>query len=187
MVPASQMSQAILTVPTWIPQSAITGSTRAQTWHASADHKEITGTSTLAPTRARAVSFIKLATKDGKSVLPQRQSDWIEFQSHARAWRQSRPKGSSSAQQVAGDLNYLRIIDMSARAVPCLLKQLESELEAGKPDHWFIALWITTKGANPVPPESRGKMREMARAWVEWGKKEGLLDAGVGGAVSASR
>jgi hypothetical protein len=185
MVPASQIPQAILTAPTSVAQAVVTAPTRAQNWRAPEDRKAVIGTSTQVQ-RVRAMSFIGLATISGKLVLPQQQNDWIEFQGYARAWRQSRPKGSSSAQQLAADLNYLRIIEMSDRAVPCLLKQLENELAVGAPDHWFIALWATTKGANPVPPESQGKMREMAKAWIEWGRKEGLLDAGMGSAISAS-
>jgi hypothetical protein len=120
------------------------------------------------------------------ALIPRQQSDWIEFQGYAQAWKRSRPKGVSSAMLMAADLNYFNIINMSERAVPCLLHQLENELANGDPDHWFIALWITTKGANPVPPKSRGNMREMARAWIEWGKKEGLLDAGMGSRIATS-
>ena len=38
---------------------------------------------------------------------------------------------------------------------------------AGKPDHWFIALEEIT-GAQPIPPESEGKVKKMAEAWIKW-------------------
>jgi hypothetical protein len=120
------------------------------------------------------------------ALIPQRQIDWLTFQWYAEAWKKSRPKASSSAIQVAFDPNYLRIIAMADRAIPCLLKRLQNELETGEPDHWFVALWAVTDGQNPVPPESRGKMREMAKAWIEWGKQRGFLDAGMGGGLSQS-
>ena len=28
---------------------------------------------------------------------------------------------------------------------------------------------------NPVPPEAAGRVREMAEAWIEWGKRQGYL------------
>ena len=40
---------------------------------------------------------------------------------------------------------------------------------------WFWALEAITE-ENPVPPAA-GKVREMARAWVDWGKRQGLLDS----------
>jgi hypothetical protein len=63
---------------------------------------------------------------------------------------------------------YQRIIGMGTAAVPFLLCELER-----RPDHWFWALTAIT-GADPVKPEHRGKLREMANAWLKWGKEQGL-------------
>jgi hypothetical protein len=38
-----------------------------------------------------------------------------------------------------------------------------------EPDQWFWALQAITE-EDPVPPPSRGKVREMALAWIEWGR-----------------
>lgn len=51
--------------------------------------------------------------------------------------------------------------------MPLLLRELERE-----PDHWFWALKAIT-GADPVPEACRGKVRDMARSWVEWGRRQG--------------
>jgi hypothetical protein len=51
--------------------------------------------------------------------------------------------------------------------VPLLLRELERE-----PDHWFRALYALT-GANPVPEGSQGNVREMALAWLHWGRQQG--------------
>ena len=59
--------------------------------------------------------------------------------------------------------SYQAIINLGPSVVPLLLRELERE-----PDHWFVALHTLT-GADPVPVESRGKVREMAHAWVQWG------------------
>ena len=58
---------------------------------------------------------------------------------------------------------------MGQVVVPLLLAELVRE-----PDHWFIALHELT-GAGPVPKESRGRLHEMAAAWVSWGKDNGLI------------
>ena len=63
---------------------------------------------------------------------------------------------------------YLQIIGMGPAAVPWLL----ARLTAGGSGHWLVALWELS-GANPVPPESRGRIREMVAAWQEWGRQQG--------------
>ena len=63
---------------------------------------------------------------------------------------------------------YRQIISMGPAAVPWLLARLDE----GRPPHWFAALFELT-GANPVPPESRGRIREMTAAWQEWGRQQG--------------
>ena len=63
---------------------------------------------------------------------------------------------------------YQQIIGMGPAVVPLLLRELEREV-----DHWFWALKAIT-GADPVPPASRGKVREMAEAWLRWGREQGL-------------
>jgi len=54
---------------------------------------------------------------------------------------------------------------MGPEAVPFLLRELERE-----PGLLFCALQEIT-GENPVPTAARGKIREIAKAWVEWGQK----------------
>lgn len=52
--------------------------------------------------------------------------------------------------------------------VRLILDALERE-----PDQWFWALQAITE-EDPVPPQARGKVREMARAWIDWGPVRGL-------------
>jgi hypothetical protein len=81
-------------------------------------------------------------------------------------WKRERGPYSSSA-RLAEHPAYQQIIGMGPEVVPLLLRELERE-----PDHWFRALHALT-GANPVPTESRGKVREMAVAWLRWGREQG--------------
>ncbi|MEZ2247491.1 hypothetical protein [Microcoleus sp.] len=62
---------------------------------------------------------------------------------------------------------YQRIIGMGQAVVPLILRELEQE-----PDHWFWALQAIT-GANPVKSEQRGRLKQMAQAWIEWGRENG--------------
>ena len=88
------------------------------------------------------------------------------FRELARRWR-AETRHLSSAARMAKHPAYQEIISMGERAIPLLLAELRRE-----PDHWFVALHTIT-GANPVPPESEGKVSEMANAWVRWGEKGG--------------
>lgn len=89
-----------------------------------------------------------------------------EFYRLAQQWKQERPRGADVSEMVMHPA-YQRIIGMGPDVVPFLLEDLERE-----PEHWFWALYSIT-GAKPVPPKSEGKLEEMAKAWIEWGKKQG--------------
>ena len=75
----------------------------------------------------------------------------------------------SNTAQMAMLRPYQRIIGIGPPAVPLILEELQRE-----PDHWFWALESITE-QDPVPPEAAGKVRLMAQAWVQWGKRQGLL------------
>jgi hypothetical protein len=62
---------------------------------------------------------------------------------------------------------YQRIIGMGQPVVPLIMRELERE-----PDHWFWALSAIT-GVNPVKPEQKGRLQEMAQAWITWGQANG--------------
>jgi hypothetical protein len=66
---------------------------------------------------------------------------------------------------------YQRIIGMGMPVVPLILEELRRE-----PHHWFWALEAITE-QNPVPAEALGKIQLMADAWVEWGRRQGLISA----------
>ena len=63
--------------------------------------------------------------------------------------------------------SYLQILEMGAEAIPMILRRMEE----GR-GHWFHAMMVLT-GATPVPDESRGRIQEMNRIWLEWAKGKG--------------
>lgn len=99
--------------------------------------------------------------------LPARaQSVEQEFQELVDTWRSERGATSSITEMVLYPA-YQQIIGMGAKAIPLLLRELEQ-----RPDHWFWALNAIT-GVDPVNPEQRGRVREMAEQWLRWGKDQG--------------
>ena len=63
---------------------------------------------------------------------------------------------------------YRQIIGMGENALPLIFRRIEND----KGPHWFAALEAITN-ANPVPPQSRGKIRETEELWLEWGRQQG--------------
>ena len=62
---------------------------------------------------------------------------------------------------------YQEIISMGTKIVPLLLSELKKN-----PLYWLAALSAIT-GENPVKPEQRGRVKQMASAWMEWGRNQG--------------
>lgn len=75
----------------------------------------------------------------------------------------------SNVAQMALLKSYQSIIGMGDSAIPLLLEELQRE-----PDQWFWALEAITL-ENPVSPTAGGKVDEMARAWVDWGRHRGYI------------
>ena len=92
----------------------------------------------------------------------------LAFRRLTDEWRRNRGF-TSSATEMAMQPAYQRIIGMGPAAAPLILRELEQE-----PDHWFWALKAIT-GADPARPEDRGDIIAMQRAWLDWGRRRGLL------------
>jgi hypothetical protein len=75
----------------------------------------------------------------------------------------------SNTAQMALLQPYQRIIGMGLPVVPLILEELQRE-----PDQWFWALEAITE-ENPVPADAAGDVRGMASAWLDWGKRNGLV------------
>ncbi|HIK12728.1 MAG TPA: hypothetical protein IGS52_21125 [Oscillatoriaceae cyanobacterium M33_DOE_052] len=75
--------------------------------------------------------------------------------------------GSSFGAEKYSHPAYQEIIAMGSAAIPLLLRELEQ-----RPNHWFEAL-RTIAGANPIQPSQRGRIKQMAVAWLQWGQENG--------------
>jgi hypothetical protein len=90
------------------------------------------------------------------------------FRQLVKKWRKETEHLSSTARMVKHPA-YQEIIRFGQPVVPLLLAEL-----GRRPDFWFAALREIT-GENPVPPESAGKVQDMASAWLSWGRAKGYL------------
>ena len=88
------------------------------------------------------------------------------FTALVNQWREEN-RGVSSTNQMCMHPAYQQIIGMGEPVIPLLLRELEK-----KSGHWFWALKSIT-GEDPVPPEHRGKINKMIKAWLEWGGERG--------------
>ena len=83
-------------------------------------------------------------------------------------WKSERPP-VSSLRRIMALPAYKELVAIGPEAVPYLLAEVKND-----PDHLFLILSAITK-VDPVPPQSRGKIHEMADAWLEWGKSKGYV------------
>jgi hypothetical protein len=83
-------------------------------------------------------------------------------------WKTERPP-HSTLRRLTAHPAYRELVEIGDAAVPFLLSEM-----ANDPDHLFLPLGEITK-IDPVPAHSRGKIREMADAWLEWGRSKGYI------------
>jgi hypothetical protein len=89
-----------------------------------------------------------------------------KFYALASDWEQE-VAGMSSTAQMSQHPAYQEIINMGTQILPLLLSELKKN-----PVYWLSALSAIT-GENPIKPEQRGRVKQMASAWIEWGKDRG--------------
>jgi len=111
-------------------------------------------------------------TEPSERIIDPKTQNLAKFQVLARQWK-SEHAAEATAAAMAALPSYQKIIGMGKDALPFILAELKSEGDA--PDHWFWAL-AAISDENPVPSDSRGKLSEMAKAWLEWGQKEGHVE-----------
>ena len=75
----------------------------------------------------------------------------------------------SSTTRMVNDPAYQEVIAMGWEVVPVILRSMDE-----KPDHWFYALTQIT-GDNPIPQADAGYVEKMTEAWLDWGRRKGLL------------
>jgi len=75
----------------------------------------------------------------------------------------------SSVTEIAMHSSYQQIIGMGPSVIPLILNEMTI-----KPGHWFWALKSVT-GEDPVQSKYRGRIKEMTKAWIQWGKEQNYL------------
>ncbi|OSO91906.1 hypothetical protein B7O87_07035 [Cylindrospermopsis raciborskii CENA303] len=89
-----------------------------------------------------------------------------KFQALAAQWRRE-TRYLSLMSDIVLNTAYQQIIGMGKPVVAMILQDLKQQ-----PDHWFWALRSIT-GENPIRAEDRGRVGQMAMAWLEWGRQHG--------------
>ena len=88
------------------------------------------------------------------------------FNALTQQWRDA-TQYLSSVHAIVLHPAYQKIIGMGERAIPYILKELDTDQGL-----WAWAL-NSISGENPVPPEDAGNMARMADAWRAWGSRRG--------------
>lgn len=102
-----------------------------------------------------------------KAVSTSQQAEIVQkFAALASEW-ELEVAGCSFVAEKYSHPAYQQIIEMGPAVIPLLLRELEI-----RPNHWFEALRAIT-GANPIQPEQRGRIKQMAQAWLNWGREHG--------------
>jgi hypothetical protein len=127
-----------------------------------------------------------ITSGDFELVTPPWVLDWIKFNELAEKWKDTRSGWRSFSGDLMRDPSYSQIVGMGPVVVPFILYELQKELIEGKLNDWFYALWAVTQ-ENPLPPEAQGKPREAAKAWIEWGRRQGYVHALLGSIVPTPR
>lgn len=91
-----------------------------------------------------------------------------KFYTLAKQW-ENEVAGMSSTSKMSQHPYYQEIINMGTKIVPLLLLELKKN-----PLYWLTAL-STITGENLIEPAQRGRVKQMASAWIEWGKNKGYV------------
>jgi hypothetical protein len=70
-----------------------------------------------------------------------------------------------SSSKMFDNIYYQKIISLGIDVAPVIVNKLKET-----PRHLFVALQKIT-GINPIKPENRGKIKEMANDWIDWWKQ----------------
>jgi hypothetical protein len=91
-----------------------------------------------------------------------------EFRAHADKWLGETGALSDPVRKFMHP-SHLKIIGMGIEVLPLILKEVEK-----MSGHWFVALDAISP-VNPVRPEDESDFQGVAKAWLDWGKGEGLI------------
>lgn len=136
----------------------------------------LAGNLLLAPSAMGASSHSLLMQKHLNSIVKDkalaasggRASRRERFETLSNQWRRD-TQFLSSPTDIAMHPAYQAIIGMGADALPLILQELENHS-----GYWYWALKAIAN-EDPVPPKHRGSVKQMRKAWLQWGRAKGLL------------
>ena len=112
---------------------------------------------------ANSKHYVIPAQTVGSRMRPSQRASQKQFNRLAEQW--TRETGHESfIQRAALHPAYQQIIGMGPRVIPLILRDLEETHR-----QWFWALRAIT-GQSPIPDESKGNVRKMTEAWLDWGR-----------------
>ena len=115
------------------------------------------------------VALIAIVDDPDAAILENGEDEIQEkFHKLANQWTQD-VEDMSSTVEMTKHPAYQEIINMGQAIIPLMLKDLSHN-----PLYWLPALRQITQ-ENPVHPEQRGKIKQMADAWLNWGKEKGYI------------
>jgi hypothetical protein len=104
------------------------------------------------------------------SVSPPTETLEQQVQRLLRVWRAETAHLSSST-RLKNHPAYQELIALGRPALSCLLRDLAQTLDG----HLAPALSAIT-GVHPVPAEARGRIKQVAEAWLRWAKDNGVQE-----------
>lgn len=111
---------------------------------------------------------IKEFAEEQARVEVQRPTVQELFQANAEKWEQETGP-ISSVTDLTAHPSYQAIIGLGWEVVPILLTDLRERKR-----FWFPALNAIT-GIRPFDPADAGNGKRMTAAWIQWGKRKGLI------------
>lgn len=90
------------------------------------------------------------------------------FQQLAREWLRDTAFVSDPIEKFMHPA-HMKILGMGEKILPLVLREVER-----MSGHWFMVLDAISP-ENPVTPEDQASPERTAHAWVDWGKKQGLI------------
>lgn len=98
-------------------------------------------------------------------------ADRYRFFELARRWR-AETGFYSNPERIMAHPAIVEIMAMGRDVAPLLFRELERRV-----DHWFTPLRRVLGTGPVIPYEHRGRVAEMRRIWLEWGRRHGYLPA----------
>jgi hypothetical protein len=92
----------------------------------------------------------------------------IKFEALAQQWLNETKFLSDPVRKILHP-SHLKLIAMGESILPLVLREVEK-----MSGHWFVILNAISP-ENPVKPEDETDIERLANAWLEWGRRKGLI------------